>query len=597
MYPLIYILPGSANGWQTWPADLAGLRLQEYITYQTRPDHIMHFNFRARKVFSVSEKDYFLIAGKSNLRQALTAVYPHEINLQDQSVTRAKQAQVTQSVVQDYLVQCREPYFSDPPNVTEMDKIGNLMDASYENMPLINKLSQAKQRLEGENPECRCGIGYVWKGESCNLPGHTVTMLTKGLYLFFERQEDVPTFNRIQRNILSKSMEYTCMFPSFVQKVDVDKLEDLVEENEKKILEESKKFIDSSLKISTRVVRNYAYVAAGFELWTKTFDWPPEVRNTKISETMRYIVQSCLPKVVLKIAQLETSKNNGKQKVMFGLSDNPTMTIVNLLKKSTMKSINTKITFEGDEHIAFSKEFMKPFSSAAIFKEFTEVVEKTKVYFLHLDSTDDYYRKNHSTKTGQKQCIYGKYSRKDAFLVEKMNIPDEIMTALIERINGLTGPFDSVGSDCSLKSLKNILVNYYDKKYPQVNTTDEDDKLAEIIRNYQSMTSEKKQSFVDSSRPPCAKVVASDETVSEDSNSSDFETMESPTKKFKTSGQSSPTASNEVRKKLNLTPSKSQPCGQPSPTTSNGGRKILNSTPSKRTPVRRTLISEKTPTK
>ena len=150
-----------------------------------------------------------------------------------------------------------------------------------------------RSRLVATSPQTN--ILNVWPKEQDG-SFFKYTSITKGLFLFHERNSKEIDFDLLQTQIIALSKDSTGIFRTFLRKLDVSRLNTLADTNFKNLKSTLSESVDNEVQENSRLLMMYARTQAATQIWIEVNGLNIKVEDVNKILTL-YYTKVCIPKL------------------------------------------------------------------------------------------------------------------------------------------------------------------------------------------------------------------------------------------------------------------------------------------------------------
>ena len=360
-------------------------------------------------------------AGKSSTREIVQSVLPNVKN--NGKMKPDEMNMVTQSRLAKRL-ENGPPFYLDPsPEEDKLKGFESLMDAYYGGQQV--ETTQTADRA-GKTP--LAGWFIVWKNEMERLEKLCKTTKTKGLFLYFEKEE-LTEEEKSARKITKQKLvhenvgAYTGAFMVFLKKLKIKKFRKKADLYRDKIIERF--HASDRAQMNDRTVVPYGLALAGIDFIAKILPCSKEEKEKYLDDVLEHFVKKDIPKL---LKYTETSPT------MSVLKQENVTRLLKFVQDSSMKVFFRHVSFQNDA-VFFSNTLKNLPHCVNLPIIFGKDCPKKRQYFLSEKSGRyEYFQ----FKNAQNEPLYGKApSKRQAFMVSEKTLKKtcpEVRKSILEKM-------------------------------------------------------------------------------------------------------------------------------------------------------------------
>ena len=299
-----------------------------------------------------------MCTGKSTLAKQIQHILP-KIKTSEGLFTKEDE---TMSIykLKSFMCQSRHLVIQDPPYCS-FHKMNEFLDLYYENRTSQSRTT--KNIMFGQTTPS-CGGLFVWPNEEAFLLGASNSALTKGIFLYFKKNNfTAEDFRNFDINLQEKKSSAPHIFLSLIQKPNLNYLE----EESHKIMQTYIETLTPKINhINNRLLQQYSLIHAASKQFIENIGLSPDILN----DMQNYFLDTCIPFVLKKL-----EKNVLEEKIRD--TKEPEVLFINKLKELNEKNFMCHVGWywKGESMIGFSCQLI---DSNSVFKSFIQNIFQVK---------------------------------------------------------------------------------------------------------------------------------------------------------------------------------------------------------------------------
>jgi hypothetical protein len=393
----------------------------------------------------------FSISGKTTLLRWFGLTMPMKYN-KEGTFTKVIDDNMSDALLNEEMTKPRPVILLDQPP-SDLKKSDNFIDGCAEGFTKRNKHNPSQKKV-------KTNIFFNWGDYRKDLEGFSTSLLSKGVFIFFEYifldEQQLQEMEAIDQEIMSKSKDFTSIFQLYIKEIDIA----IFRKEKSAANTEIRKRLRQMYAVDcmTRVSDCYALCIAGFKAFCRNADMEVDIAKNLVEELLNYFVKTCIPRVIAKINGAHVTPSKKKMTILKPVVQDLNGTIVKKIKESSTRFIFENIGFVKNQ-VYFLTNWLEDFGEyLPALKNTFGSCQKDRKYFLDSESEEVYFQREGN---GFK---YGKGKFQPCLVVPTKDVPLTILQVLCDKMKGL-GIDLKDDLPLSAISYSTLLRDHYEKMY------------------------------------------------------------------------------------------------------------------------------------